>query len=104
MRDKRAIPSASRLPAALAAIGQTEMEPNVLYPARCAYCDFVGAVNWDLRPGQERGWVQFVDLELDHIWPEHLGGTGDPDNIALACRDCNRSKGHKTLSEWLCAR
>lgn len=98
---KRAIPSASRLAVALRE-GLTA--PNVPVDVRCAYCDAIGQVNWDLRPGQEAGWVQTIGLEFDHIVPEHLGGDGSPDNLALACRSCNRSKGHKTMSEWLCKR
>lgn len=41
------------------------------------------------------------DLECDHIYPVHLGGDNDPENLTTACRSCNRSKGGKTVAEWL---
>ena len=40
-------------------------------------------------------------LELDHIEPLYLGGSGRPENLVMACRPCNRSKGSKTVSEWV---
>lgn len=40
-------------------------------------------------------------FEVDHIVAVANGGTHDPDNLALSCRPCNRSKGAKTLEEWL---
>ena len=30
---------------------------------------------------------------VDHILPEVLGGTNDPENLCLACWDCNLAKG-----------
>lgn len=51
---------------------------------RCGYCGVRGG-----------------DLECDHIYPVHLGGDNDPENLTTACRSCNRSKGGKTVAEWL---
>ena len=35
-------------------------------------------------------------LEIDHIYPEILGGGIDPENLQTLCRPCNASKGAKT--------
>ena len=35
-------------------------------------------------------------LEIDHIQPESKDGQTVPDNLALACRRCNRQKSNKT--------
>jgi len=51
---------------------------------RCAYC------------GASDG-----PLECDHILPVSKGGGHDPSNLIAACFDCNRSKGAKTIEEWL---
>jgi 5-methylcytosine-specific restriction endonuclease McrA len=32
-------------------------------------------------------------LEIDHIRPVSRGGTNDPDNLQVLCRDCNAGKG-----------
>ena len=51
---------------------------------RCAYC---GAEN--------------IPLELDHIIPRSRGGSDNPENLTLACKPCNSSKGAKNLNEWM---
>lgn len=35
-------------------------------------------------------------LAIDHIFPKKLGGKDDAENLIVACRDCNSSKGKKT--------
>lgn len=35
-------------------------------------------------------------LEIDHIQPISKGGTGDPDNLQVLCRSCNRAKRART--------
>lgn len=40
------------------------------------------------------------DLTCDHIVPLVRGGTNELENLTIACRRCNSSKGHKLLSEW----
>jgi hypothetical protein len=59
---------------------------NPLYPAvslraghRCEYCRAPEAV------------FNF-EFEVEHIIPTSLGGTHSEENLALACRACNRSK------------
>lgn len=43
-------------------------------------------------------------LALDHIFPQKYGGTDNADNLILACRTCNSSKGKKDLMEWMATR
>ncbi len=40
-------------------------------------------------------------FDFDHILPVSRGGPNDASNLTLACATCNRSKGGKTLSEWM---
>jgi len=40
-------------------------------------------------------------LTLDHIIPLAKGGPHSEDNLIVACRSCNSSKGIKPLMEWL---
>lgn len=50
----------------------------------CAYCGTRGG-----------------NLECDHIVPAKEGGAATLENLATACRQCNRSKGAKPLGEWV---
>lgn len=52
---------------------------------KCRYCEA------DLEGGGE----------LDHLTPVARGGSGNPGNLTLCCRACNRSKLAKTLDEYL---
>ena len=40
------------------------------------------------------------DITLEHVIPISRGGTHGIGNIASACRNCNLSKGSKTIMEW----
>ncbi len=40
------------------------------------------------------------EYDIEHIIPLSRGGTNSPENIGVACRHCNRSKGAKTVEEW----
>jgi 5-methylcytosine-specific restriction endonuclease McrA len=51
---------------------------------RCSYC------------GDEDG-----PFDHDHLFPISQGGTDEPNNIVMACYRCNRSKGGKSLLEWM---
>ncbi|MFL5345280.1 MAG: HNH endonuclease [Hyalangium sp.] len=57
---------------------------------RCEYCDT------ELEPnaGQPNSY------EADHQTPYSKGGSSTQDNLAPACRTCNRSKGPRTPEEW----
>lgn len=54
----------------------------------CAYCQ--RSISWEIP----------YDVTVDHIQPLSRGGTNWPENIALACPQCNASKCDKLLSEW----
>lgn len=41
------------------------------------------------------------NLTLDHILPKYEGGKDDAENLILACKSCNSSKGKKDLMEWM---
>ncbi|MFQ5832424.1 MAG: HNH endonuclease [Candidatus Thorarchaeota archaeon] len=40
------------------------------------------------------------DLSYDHLIPVSRGGPDISDNIVMACRSCNSSKGNRGLYEW----
>lgn len=46
----------------------------------------------------------FRVMEVDHMLPRSRGGTDRRDNLQLLCSGCNRSKGSRTMAEWLAAR
>jgi 5-methylcytosine-specific restriction endonuclease McrA len=82
---KKAIPCAVRREVA----ARAGAAPFGRYPCACHYCDEPGTIYWPTR-----SWVTF-SLELDHVLPEFHGGAGTAENIVLACRTCNRSRGHR---------
>jgi len=40
------------------------------------------------------------NLSYDHLIPVSRGGPDIPDNVVMACRGCNSSKGDKGIYEW----
>lgn len=54
------------------------------YYYTCVYCGHYGS-----------------ELSLEHILPIARDGTNEFDNLAIACKSCNCSKGDKTLLEYL---
>jgi 5-methylcytosine-specific restriction endonuclease McrA len=48
----------------------------------CVWC---GRTSW---PG---------DLTVEHLLPKTRGGRGIPENLAVACRSCNRRRGAKPV-------
>ena len=62
--------------------------------AICSYCGKRGR----FIAGKKAWWVieeGIAPFEVDHIIPVSRGGTNDYENLTLACRWCNRSKGAK---------
>jgi 5-methylcytosine-specific restriction endonuclease McrA len=53
---------------------------------RCVYCE---------RPLASR------EKTLDHLLPVSRGGEHSRENVAIACRRCNASKGARTPMEWI---
>lgn len=51
-------------------------------PNRCIYC---GSTE---------------QLAYDHLIPRSRGGPDTPDNVVMACRTCNSSKGDRGVYEW----
>lgn len=51
-------------------------------PNMCIYCESTDA------------------LSYDHLMPRGRGGQDIPENVVMACRGCNSSKGDKGLYEW----
>jgi 5-methylcytosine-specific restriction endonuclease McrA len=50
-----------------------------------------------------RGVLQFFDADgriyhIDHLIPTAMGGTSDPENLALACAPCNQSKRRRAVA------
>jgi hypothetical protein len=41
------------------------------------------------------------DLSTDHLIPRNRGGDDSSDNLVLACKTCNSSRGDKGVFEWL---
>jgi 5-methylcytosine-specific restriction endonuclease McrA len=69
-------------------------KPGERIDAQCFYCGAPGSMQWwALSNGRPSSWVSFSGLEIDHFTPEDSGGTSVGENLVLACRYCNRSKG-----------
>lgn len=44
------------------------------------------------------------DLTAEHLLPRSRGGRGDPENLALACRTCNRRRRSRPVAAYVLAR
>lgn len=45
-----------------------------------------------------------TDFTVDHVIPVAEGGPTKADNLVVACRPCNSSKGARHPDEWRCIR
>ncbi|QDP58780.1 MAG: hypothetical protein GOVbin1573_67 [Prokaryotic dsDNA virus sp.] len=45
-------------------------------------------------------WQRCKDIHIDHLVPLSKGGTNNLENLVVACRPCNLSKGAKDWFEW----
>ncbi len=61
----------------------------------CQYCGKAGKKGHYPDKVFEIIFGKEVAFEIDHIIPEFRGGKTILDNLILACRKCNRSKGYK---------
>jgi 5-methylcytosine-specific restriction endonuclease McrA len=59
---------------------------NVMEASRgvCALCGY--------QSGRSLGWYGKYEIEVDHIVPVSLGGTGDLSNLRALCRECHRTE------------
>lgn len=55
------------------------------------------------RDGYQCAYCSTMDgpMEVDHVFPVSKGGSDDLQNLVCACRSCNRSKGAKTVADWV---
>ena len=67
----------------------------------CQICGKIGeksdcgsAIEYIKTGDYDRSWLQPIRFEIDHIVPEFIGGKTVESNLQLACRKCNRGKGH----------
>ncbi|MGD0756810.1 MAG: HNH endonuclease [Bacteroidales bacterium] len=60
-----------------------EWEREQLLPRECVFC----------------GSKEY--LSTDHLIPRNRGGDDSSDNLVLACKSCNSSRGDKGVFEWL---
>lgn len=74
------IPSYSKMPQFKKSTQPTRRQLYVLYDAVCQYC---------LQK------IPFDQATKDHAYPKCKGGSNDDFNLVLACKQCNRDKGHK---------
>jgi 5-methylcytosine-specific restriction endonuclease McrA len=42
-----------------------------------------------------------TDASIDHVVPQHHGGTNSPDNMVVACCQCNGAKGDSPVAVFL---
>ncbi len=55
-------------------------------------------IQWEKEQGMRRSVFDvniYVAFKVDHIMPEFIGGLTETSNLTLACRSCNRAKGHR---------
>lgn len=80
-------------------------QPGKQKKVECYYCGCHGEVYWfSHADGRPSSWVTFPGLEIDHVIPEVEGGENRNENIVLACRNCNRSKGTKHWVDFMLSR
>lgn len=93
---KRAIPG----PVKVAVIRAVGAIPGTTSPIVCVYCGAKGEVWWPFTyTGKVGSHMILKGFEFDHIHPEFHGGESTFENIAIACRPCNRAKRDKVLAQ-----
>ena len=46
-------------------------------------------------------WLGHRDLSVEHVVPRLKGGPAWAENEVVACRACNRARGHTAPAQWL---
>lgn len=49
---------------------------------------------------RKKGTPSQSKATVEHLWPEFLGGTSTPENLAIACEDCNTARQHAFNWAW----
>lgn len=57
-----------------------------LWVGKCIHCNTKIAVD---------SGGNLVSATIEHIVPKNHGGTDDLENLSLACKECNQSKGYR---------
>ncbi len=66
-----------------------------IFGDNCYYC----GIEMNFAPATERKYIS-NHATIEHIIPLSNGGTHTWENVVLACRSCNLSKGSKDESDW----
>ena len=59
------------------------------------YCCWCGT-----HTSRRSGGLQTDRGTVEHLWPEFLGGTSIPENLTIACKDCNSARQHAFTWAW----
>ncbi|MBI5495154.1 MAG: HNH endonuclease [Deltaproteobacteria bacterium] len=62
-----------------------ELQGRPVWVGRCIHCNSRLVLESDGKP--------VGSVTVEHLVPQHAGGTDDPLNLALACARCNHLKG-----------
>lgn len=49
---------------------------------------------------KKKAGAQHMVATIEHLWPEFLGGTSDPENLTIACDACNTARRHSFSWAW----
>lgn len=58
----------------------------------CCWCGVATA--------RKRGTLPAFKATVEHLWPEFLGGTSAPENLTIACEECNSARQHAFSWAW----
>ena len=60
----------------------------------CFYCGVLGDSKIFNGSSGKASWL-WIEHVVDHVEPHSIGGSDNPENLVIACRDCNSRKGNK---------
>lgn len=49
---------------------------------------------------RKNGTPRNCKATVEHLWPEYLGGTSTPENLTIACEECNTKRQHAFSWAW----
>jgi 5-methylcytosine-specific restriction endonuclease McrA len=90
------IAQTSRL-ASLAYINRklTKTRIGEIHRSGTKYCCWCGTPT-----SRKRGTPPHEKATVEHLWPEFLGGTSAPENLTIACEECNSARQHAFTWAW----